>query len=86
MPVSALTDEAYEEAMSAVCERLSVNSDHSHRNNECQSVEDLVVNGNNEALWQAAKAMGSKCFPIARNVKGCKDCSACERGCPYGGK
>ena len=75
----------YEEAMSAVCERLNVNTQHSHRNEECPSVEDLVVNQNNEALWKASKALGATCFPIPRNVKGCKDCTACERGCPHGG-
>ena len=76
----------FDEALDAVSRRLNVNIEHSHRNDEMGSVPGLVVNQNNERLWQGAKAVGATCLPIPRNVKGCKDCSACERGCPYGAK
>jgi len=76
----------FDEALDAVSRRLNVNTEHSHRNDEVGSVPGLVVNENNEKLWQGAKGVGATCLPIPRNVKGCKDCSACERGCPYGAK
>jgi len=76
----------FDEALDAVSRRLNVNIEHSHRNDEVGSVPGLVVNQNNERLWQGAKGVGATCLPIPRNVKGCKDCSACERGCPYGAK
>ncbi len=75
----------YDAALDAVCRRLNVNTEHSHANEESPSAPGLVVNGNNEALWRGAKAVGAQCFAIPRNVKGCKDCSGCERGCPYTG-
>lgn len=75
----------YDAALDAVCRRLNVNTEHSHANDECAAAAGLVVNGNNEALWQGAKAVGMQCHAIPRNVKDCRDCSACERGCPYGG-
>jgi len=76
----------YDQALDAVARRLNLNTRHSHRNPEVASVPSLVVNQNNERLWQGAKAVGARCLPVPRNVRGCQDCSGCERGCPYGAK
>jgi hypothetical protein len=118
----------YDEALDAVCRRVNVNTQHSHKNDEIPAIEELVVRGwlvvsclstqgrrvstehihtleapcltqsyrpsrhdhaqvnpNNEALFQGAKSIGMRCLPVPRNVKGCKDCGGCERGCPYSG-
>jgi hypothetical protein len=36
-------------------------------------------------LCEVAETWGTKTLPIPRNVKDCRDCTGCERGCPYGG-
>ncbi len=84
--LASFGEPAYDEALDAVSRRLNVNTQHSHANDEVKAVPGLVVNSNNETLWQGAKTVGACCHAIPRNVKGCKDCSGCERGCPYGAK
>lgn len=42
--------------------------------------------GGEQKLCEAARSSGLEGMPIPRNVKGCKDCTGCERGCPYGGE
>lgn len=85
LPCSNTPAPEYDAALDAVCRRLNVNIEHSHANDECPSAPGLAVNDNNQALWEGAKAVGMQCLPLPRNVKGCRDCCACERGCPYGG-
>jgi len=76
----------YDEALDAVCERLNVNINYSHRNNECPGEEGFYTNMNNELMFHGAAGTGASCKPVPRNVKNCYDCGSCCHGCPYGSK
>lgn len=76
---------SFETSLDAVHKLVNVNSKFSYREeNSCSISEDdphFVVNGNNRALWEGAKACGFAPERIPRNVKACVDCGHCSK-CP----
>eukprot|EP00904_Undaria_pinnatifida_P004695 jgi/Undpi1/14226/HiC_scaffold_9.g03875.m1 len=77
----------YDKALDAVCERLGVNTEHSHRAQGCPTPNaSLRVNQHQSSLWNGALASGLTPRPVARNARGCVDCGSCMHGCASGNK
>ncbi|CAM9167945.1 unnamed protein product [Laminaria digitata] len=77
----------YDKALDAVCERLGVNTEHSHRAQGCPTPSaSLRVNQHQSSLWNGAAASGLVPRPVPRNAKGCVDCGSCMHGCASGSK
>eukprot|EP00903_Cladosiphon_okamuranus_P016206 g14954.t1 len=80
-------DGPYDEALDAVCERLGVNTEHSHRAKGCPVPRgSLRVNQHQSSLWNGAVASGHVPRPVPRNAQGCVDCGSCLHGCAFGSK
>lgn len=71
------TTSEYAAAMDAVCERLSVNTDHDK------------ISRRDDVLERGARAQGWDCAAMPRNVVGCDqdvECGRCGMGCRIGAK
>ena len=65
---------AYQQSLKLVMRRTNVNKDYS------------AANGNNSVVERGCNALGYDVETLARNVKGCVDCSFCDLGCVHGAK
>lgn len=74
---------SFHASMDAIHKLVNVNTKFSYRDNSgcCNGGDDphVVINANNRALWESAKACGFTPERIPRNVKACVDCGHCSK-------
>ncbi|CAM9776690.1 unnamed protein product, partial [Ectocarpus sp. 12 AP-2014] len=77
----------FDNALDAVCSRLEVNIENSHRAPGFPVPNaSLRVNQHQSSLWNGATASGRVPRAVPTNTKECVDCGSCLHGCAYGSK
>ncbi|CAM9802464.1 unnamed protein product, partial [Ectocarpus sp. 13 AM-2016] len=78
---------SFDNALDAVCSRLKVNIENSHRAPGFPLPNaSLSVNQHQSSLWNGAAASGRVPRAVPTNTKECVDCGSCLHGCAYGSK